>query len=66
MYISGINEEFIATQLDLEIPVVISILKEFGVIPQRTKKIYLDLSLKGYYIRYSVSDPKLMKQNNLK
>ncbi len=31
LYISGIAEEFIAMQLDLEIPVVISILKELGV-----------------------------------
>jgi len=28
LYLSGIPEEFIAMQLDLEIPVVISILKE--------------------------------------
>lgn len=28
---SGIGEEFIAMQLDLEIPVVITILKELGV-----------------------------------
>ena len=28
LYISGIPEEFIALQLDLEIPTVISILKE--------------------------------------
>ena len=31
LYLSGIDEEFIAMQLDLEIPVVISVLKEFGV-----------------------------------
>ena len=31
LYLSGIAEEFIAMQLDLEIPVVISILKELGV-----------------------------------
>ena len=31
LYLSGIGEEFIAMQLDLEIPVVISILKELGV-----------------------------------
>ena len=31
LYLSGIAEEFIALQLDLEIPTVISILKEFGI-----------------------------------
>jgi len=29
--LSGIGEEFIAMQLDLEIPVVITILKDLGV-----------------------------------
>jgi hypothetical protein len=31
LYVSGIGEEFIAMQLDLEIPVVIRILKELKV-----------------------------------
>ena len=31
LYLSGIGEEFIAMQVDLEIPVVISILKEVGI-----------------------------------
>jgi hypothetical protein len=31
LYLSGIGEEFIAMQVDLEIPVVISILKEIGL-----------------------------------
>jgi hypothetical protein len=31
LYLSGIGEEFIAMQVDLEIPVVISILKEIGI-----------------------------------
>jgi hypothetical protein len=31
LYVSGIGEEFIAMQLDLEIPKVISILKELDV-----------------------------------
>ena len=31
LYLSGIGEEFIALQLDLEIPVVIRILKELDV-----------------------------------
>jgi hypothetical protein len=31
LYVSGIGEEFIAMQLDLEIPLVISILKELHV-----------------------------------
>ena len=30
LYLSGIAEEFIAMQLDLEIPVVIQVLKELG------------------------------------
>jgi hypothetical protein len=29
--LSGISEEFIAMQLDLEIPVVITVLKDLGV-----------------------------------
>lgn len=31
LYISGIPEEFIAMQLDLEIPVVIALLRELSV-----------------------------------
>ena len=31
LYVSGIGEEFIALQLDLEIPVVIQILTEQGI-----------------------------------
>jgi hypothetical protein len=31
LYLLGIGEEFIAMQVDLEIPVVISILRELGV-----------------------------------
>ena len=31
LYLSGIGEEFIAMQVDLETPVVISILRELGV-----------------------------------
>ena len=31
LYVSGISEEFIAMQIDLEIPVVIAILKKLGV-----------------------------------
>lgn len=31
LYESGIGEEFIAMQLDLEIPTVIRILKEYGI-----------------------------------
>ena len=31
LYLSGISEEFIAMQLDLEIPIVISVLKELGI-----------------------------------
>ena len=30
LYLSGIGEEFIAMQLDLEIPIVIQVLKELG------------------------------------
>ena len=30
LYLSGIGEEFIAMQLDLEIPIVINILKELN------------------------------------
>ena len=31
LYLSGIGEEFIAMQLDLEIPIVIGVLKELGI-----------------------------------
>jgi hypothetical protein len=31
LYLSGISEEFIAMQVDLEIPTVISTLKELGI-----------------------------------
>lgn len=31
LYLSGIGEEFIAMQVDLEIPAVISILRELGI-----------------------------------
>jgi hypothetical protein len=31
LYLSGISEEFIALQLDIEIPMVIEILKEHGI-----------------------------------
>lgn len=31
LYLSGISEEFVALQLDLDIPVVIRILKDMGV-----------------------------------
>ncbi len=31
LYLSGIGEEFIAMQVDLEIPIVISMLKELGI-----------------------------------
>ena len=31
LYLSNIGEEFIAMQVDLEIPVVITILKELGI-----------------------------------
>ncbi len=31
LYLSNISEEFVAMQIDLEIPLVISILKELGV-----------------------------------
>jgi hypothetical protein len=35
LYLSGIGEEFIAMQLDLEIPLVISILKELNIYQQK-------------------------------
>jgi hypothetical protein len=31
LYLSGIGEEFISLQLDLEIPHVIAVLKELGI-----------------------------------
>ena len=37
LYLSGIGEEFIAMQLDLEIPVVISILQELEVYKSESK-----------------------------
>jgi hypothetical protein len=38
LYLSGIGEEFIAMQVDLEIPVVITILKEIGVYRSEKKE----------------------------
>jgi hypothetical protein len=38
LYLSGIGEEFIAMQLDLEIPIVISVLKELGIYRSEKKK----------------------------
>jgi hypothetical protein len=38
LYLSGIGEEFIAMQLDLEIPIVISVLKEFGIYRSEKKE----------------------------
>jgi hypothetical protein len=38
LYLSGIGEEFIAMQLDLEIPMVISVLKELGVYSSEKKE----------------------------
>jgi hypothetical protein len=34
LYVSGISEEFIALQLDLEVPVVVKILKDLNVYRQ--------------------------------
>jgi hypothetical protein len=36
--LSGIGEEFIAMQLDLEIPIVISVLKELGIYRSEKKE----------------------------
>jgi hypothetical protein len=38
LYLSGIGEEFIAMQLDLEIPMVISVLKELGIYRSEKKE----------------------------
>jgi hypothetical protein len=38
LYLSGIGEEFIAMQLDLEIPIVISVLKELGTYRSEKKE----------------------------
>ena len=38
LYLSEIGEEFIAMQVDLEIPIVIKILKELGIYRQEKKK----------------------------
>lgn len=40
LYLSGIGEEFIAMQVDLEIPIVIKILKELGIYrPEKKENI---------------------------
>ena len=36
--LSGIGEEFIAMQVDLEIPILIKILKELGIYRSETKE----------------------------
>jgi hypothetical protein len=38
LYLSGIGEEFIAMQLDLEIPIVINVLKELGIYKSEKKE----------------------------
>lgn len=38
LYLSGIGEEFIAMQVDLEIPVVISVLKQLGIYRSRKEE----------------------------
>ena len=38
LYLSGIGEEFIAMQLDLEVPIVISVLKELGIFRSEKKE----------------------------
>jgi hypothetical protein len=38
LYLSGIGEEFIAMQLDLEIPIVISVVKELGIYRSEKKE----------------------------
>ena len=38
LYLSGIGEEFIAMQLDLEIPIVIGVLKELGIYRSEKKE----------------------------
>lgn len=38
LYLSNIGEEFIVMQVDLEIPVVISILKELGIYRSEKKE----------------------------
>ncbi len=38
LYLSGIGEEFIAMQLDLEIPIVISVVKELGIYRSKKKE----------------------------
>jgi len=41
LYLSGIGKEFIAMQLDLEIPIVISVVKELAFIDQRRKSNWI-------------------------
>ncbi len=41
LYLSGIGEEFIAMQVDLEIPVVINILKELGMYKSEKNQLQL-------------------------
>lgn len=38
LYLSGIAEEFIAMQLDLDIPIVIDVLKELGIYRSEKKE----------------------------
>jgi hypothetical protein len=38
LYLSGIGEEFIAMQLDLEIPIVISVVKELDIYRSEKKE----------------------------
>jgi hypothetical protein len=41
LYLNGIGEEFVAMRLDLDIPLVISILKEFDIYDEDREEITL-------------------------
>jgi hypothetical protein len=41
LYLNGIGEEFVAMRLDLDIPLVISILKEFDIYHEDREEITL-------------------------
>ena len=54
LYLSGIGEELIAMQLDLEIPVVIQVLKELG-----EYKSWMQVKDKNTWIPIFIGSPRM-------
>jgi len=56
LYVSGIDEEFISMQVDLDIPTVITVLKELGIYRENKK----EPSKYGYHLEKSGMDFRIL------